>query len=223
MKSFPSHQQLYTLAIIALITLNLPSLHARPIVGRTDTFADGTTQGWGGSYPGYTPHPITVSTGGPAGPNDSYLQISTDGFHLATRNQNRAWTGDYLSVGVKAITMDLKQLTGTNNIRLRLALLGPGGMFTTTERTPSLLAQDDWTTHIFSLQAADLVHVSGGTGILTDTLQTVTKILIRHDSSVPSPPGTHPPHVRAAVGIDNISAVLRDYDAGWTFGNRSVA
>jgi len=148
------------------------------------------------------------------------MEISTAGFHLATRNQSRAWTGNYLCAGVKAISMDLIHQGGNADIRLRVSLFGPGGMFSSIDRTPPLGDQLDWTRHSFGLTARDLVHVSGGTGRLEDTLRQVTKLLIRHDAPTPSAPGTHPPHVTASVGIDNITAVLRDYDVAWTLGNQ---
>jgi len=209
--------------VTVFLACALPSAVGLPVVGRSDSFDDGTTQGWGGSFSGFTPLPMYVPAGGPAGPNDGFMEISTNGFHLATRNQSRAWTGDYLSVGVKAISLDLIHLSGNTDLRLRVSLFGPGGTFATTERTPPLGDQADWTRHTFGLTAQDLVHVSGGTGQLEDTLSQVTRVLIRHDRATPSPSGSHPPHVRASVGIDNITAILRDYDVAWTFGNRGIA
>lgn len=64
------------------------------------------------------------------------------------------------------------------------------------------------------------MYVSGGTGILEDTLGKVETLLIRHDAENPAPPGMHPPHIKATVGIDNIKAVLREYDVAWEFGSR---
>lgn len=209
------------LAILCAISC-LSSAWALPVVGRTDTFENGTTQGWGGSYSVLTPLPSNITTGGPAGPNDSYLEIRTNGFHLATKNESRAWTGDYLSVGVKAISMDLKRLEGNTDIFLRLALFGPGGMFATKARTRPLNDRGGWVRHTFELGMQDLIHVADGTGVREDTLGNVTKILIRHDWVNPGPPGSHPPHVTAAVGIDNIHAVLREYDVAWIFGNKGT-
>lgn len=188
-----------------------------PVVGRVDTFDNGTTQGWTGSYSTLTPLPMRIPGGGPAGPNDPYMEISTDGFHLATRNTSRAWTGDYLSVGVKALSMDLNLLSGNSDVRMRVALFGPGGMFTTALRTEPLNEHTGWFQYTFGLGIFDMVHVAGGTGVLEDTLRDVTKVLIRHDAPIPAQPGRHPPHIRAAVGIDNIRAVLREYDAAWEF------
>ena len=195
---------------------------ALQVIGRIDTFENGTTQGWSGRYFDLTPLPMNIPGGGPAGPNDSYMEISTNGFHLATRNTSRAWTGDFDVVGVKAISMDLTQLGGNSDVRLRLALFGPGGMFTTAARTDPLNERVGWSNHTFHLGMHDMVHVSGGTGSLADTLGQVTTVLIRHDSATPSVPGRHPPHIRAAVGIDNITAVLRDYDVSWEFGNQGT-
>jgi len=193
---------------------------ALPVVGRVDTFENGTTQGWGGSYSTLTPLPMNITGGGPAGPNDNYLEISTNGFHLATRNQSRAWTGNYQLAGVKALSMDLIQLGGNADVRLRLALFGPGGMFATAERTGPLNERAGWMHHTFHLGIQDLVHVSGGTGVLADTLSRVETVLIRHDAAIPALPGHHPPHITATAGIDNIRAVLRDYDAAWELGTR---
>ncbi len=209
-------------SLLFCVAVMLAPAWGLPVVGRVDTFENGTAQGWGGKYSTLTPLPMNIPSGGPAGPNDSYMEISTDGFHLATRNQSRAWTGDFYSVGVKAISVDLIQLDGNSDVRLRLALFGPGGMFATVERTRPLNERQGWFNHTFHLGIHDLVHVSGGTGYLEDTLRDVTTVLIRHDSATPSPPGTHPPHIRAAVGIDNITAVLRDFDAAWEFGNRGT-
>ncbi len=65
-----------------------------------------------------------------------------------------------------------------------------------------------WNTYTFGLTASDLVHVSGGTINLSDTLSTVNRIQIRHDyDAPPTPPGSHPEHVHGTLGIDNIHAL----------------
>jgi len=55
--------------------------------------------------------------------------------------------------------------------------------------------------------SSDLVHVNGGTGQLDDTMSDVSTLLIRHDSLIPTPQAGHPPHVTAAMGVDNIDAI----------------
>lgn len=215
-----------TTTIIGVIIVSLAVVFTLawglPVVGRVDTFDNGTTQGWGGSYSTLTPLPMHIPGGGPAGPNDPYMEISTNRFHLATRNMSRAWTGDYLSVGVKAISMDLNHLRGNSDVRLRLMLFGPGGTFATALRTEPLNEHQGWFRHTFHLGIFDMIHVAGGTGVLEDTLSNVTTVLVRHDAAIPAPPGQHPPHIRAAVGIDNIQAVLREYDVAWEFDSQDT-
>ena len=191
---------------LCLLLVWTSSLAAVPIVGEvTNTFSDGTTGEWEGRFFGFTPGPMVVDGGGPAGPNDTFLEFSTNNFHLAMRNDGPAWTGDYLAAGVEAIGLDLIQLSGDVDVQLQLSLHGPGGMFVCKERTPVLL-KEGWMHHVFSLHPDDMAHVARGTGNLEDTLRSVGRILIRHDNATPSPPGFHPPHIVASVGVDNIAA-----------------
>ena len=45
--------------------------------------------------------------------------------------------------------MDLTQLRGNADVRLRLALFGPGGMFATVERTRPLNERPGWMRHLY--------------------------------------------------------------------------
>ena len=184
------------------------TMTARAIVtDQIDDFQDGTTQGWtGGSLSPVAP----IASGGPAGVGDRYLQASTAIFHLATKNKLQ-WTGDYLAAGVVAIEMDLNSF-GPTDLTVRILIFGPGGTYASTALTP-LPTGGGWGHYVFSLAAADLVHVTGsfkvpdGTGVLADTLANVNTLLIRHDRLIPTIPGYHPPHVAATLGIDNVHAV----------------
>lgn len=166
--------------------------------GQIDTFENGTTMNWGG---GASP----VNAGG-------FLQISRPEnapFHLATRNSAQ-WTGDYLAAGVHSIGMDLNYLGGPNSIRVRLMLWGDGGVW--ASRFTQFVSAGGWNPHVFGLSAADLQLVRadqnlGETGILSDTLSNVTRLQIRHDYNTPTPPGSHPEHIAATLGLDNIQAI----------------
>ena len=205
------------------------------VVGRVDNIQDGSTQGWSSN----AGHDI-IPGGGPAGQGDNYLQIyrptssAPYPFHLGTKNTS-TWTGDYISAGVQAITMDVNAIsitTGPANLSLRIVLFGPGGAFSTKE--PVTVSPGDGWQHVeFGLTRSDLVKVPGAgtdyfvfppeTNDLTETLRQVETLLIRHDSTPdPTPIGQHPEHILAALGIDNITAVLGpapSYDMTWTFGN----
>lgn len=205
------------------------------VIGRIDDFEDGTMQGWsGGAQHEY------VSGGGPAGATDGYLELTRPTptepypFHIGTKNST-TWAGDYLAAGIKAIEMDVNVVSvsfGPDNLSFRIVLFGPGGAFSTREPVP-VITGGGWQRIRFGLTRSDLVHLfAAGSGYtdpgldiddLTDTLHHVDILLIRHDSAPsPSLPGTHPEHVLASFGIDNITAVLGlapTYDVAWTFGN----
>jgi hypothetical protein len=177
------------------------------VPGQVDDFQiPGSAMGWEGGHPRFSPPPAQVPTGGPAGPGDGYLQISTSGFHLGTRNEQQ-WKGDYLAARVEAIQLDAKHIDpSSDELRLRILILGPGGTFASINRTDPI-AGDSWQSYVFGVTAADLTHVEGGTGILDDTLADVQKLLIRHDRETPRPPGSHPPHIAATLGLDNITVI----------------
>ena len=183
--------------------------------GQVDDFQTGATLGWGG---GQGDPPSVVPSGGPAGPADSYLRITTPEvpFHLGTRN-NSQWSGDYLAASITTIEMDLTQIFGSQDILIRIMLIGPGGGFSSNNNIN--ISDATWSHYVFGLTAYDLVYVpaqapgnggDSGTGILSDTLSNVTKLLIRHDPSQhPTPIGGHPQHFYAELGIDNITAGIR--------------
>ena len=63
------------------------------VVGQIDDFEDGTLMNWGGGA-----NPVNIPTGGPAGANDNYLQITADrpsgtASRLAVFNDFQ-WSGD---------------------------------------------------------------------------------------------------------------------------------
>src|SRR5947208_383580 len=100
--------------------LLLPSAGPAQItLGQIDTFENppptSPTLGWtnGGNLGAIPP---TVVAGGPAGPNDHYLQvISNNGFGGSSRMTvfNRAqWLGDYNAAGVNDIDLDFMAPAG---------------------------------------------------------------------------------------------------------------
>ena len=183
--------------------------------GQIDEFEiDANSLNWvGGKQPAFSPEPNQVPDGGPNGVGDGYLQISVSGYHLGTYNTEQ-WSGDYITAGINGIAMDVNRTAGPSDVSLRILLFGPGGTWASTNLAPTLTGSG-WQHIVFSLKAADMTHVTGsaqvpdGTGVLQDTLAGVTKLLIRHDSVVPTVPGHHPPHITATLGIDNIVGYCR--------------
>lgn len=205
------------------------------VVGRIDDFEDGTLQGWSGGA-----QHENIPGGGPTGATDGYLELTRPTptepypFHIGTKNST-TWAGDYVAAGIKAVEMDVNVVSvsfGPNNLSFRIVLFGPGGAFSSREPVP-VVTGGGWQRIKFGLTRSELVHLfAAGSGYpdpgldidnLTDTLRHVDILLIRHDSAPsPSIPGTHPEHVLATIGIDNITAVrgpAPTYDVAWTFGN----
>jgi hypothetical protein len=177
----------------------LPSAGWSITAGQVDTFIDGTTQNWAGGA-----SPTNISTGGPAGAGDPYLRISTVGGGLAARNDVQ-WAGDYLSAGVTAVSMEMRN-EGSTDLSMRVVLFNsPGGDFTSTSAV-LLPADHEWHHLVFGLTAADLTHVGGGSGNLNDTLGNVVRLLFRHQAGPPSG-ASAPTPVTGILGVDNITAV----------------
>ena len=119
--------------------------------------------------------------------------------------------------------MDLRNLSGSTDLRIRVLLFGPGGTFAThSVALPALEGAAAWAHHAFSLRPTDLLHVAGGTADVTTTLRHVTTVLIRHDLVVPTPPGFNPPDITATLGLDNIEAVLGNLEGQLRFDARGT-
>ena len=165
-----------------------------------DTFGSGTTENWDGGLQAGGTGPVNTPTSGPDG--GAFLTISHSGFHVGTKNAAQ-WAGNYLAASLTALRMDLKHQSG-DSLDIRIVLFGSGGMWASA----GLQTVDaTWKTYEFGLTSADLVYVGGGSGVLDDTLGGVSTLLIRHDRLIPTPQRGHPPHVTAALGIDNIHAI----------------
>jgi len=192
----------YLIFIIPLGIIASSVLPADAIVAnQQDDFEDGTTQGWISGVPNPNP-PANIPNGGPTGVGDNYLQITSNGqsgpggkpvsFNISQ------WTGDYVSAGVIAITVDLNNF-GNTPLEIRLRVSGPGGDFVSVN-SASLSASSGWQTVTFQLGAADL---TGGAD-LTSTLSSVSRLWIFHNAIA----SFHGPSLVATLGADNIVAGL---------------
>ena len=167
--------------------------------GQLDDFEDETEMSWGSGGPNPTP-PTAITSGGPTGLDDAYLQITSSGTSGAGGKMagfNTAhWTGDYIAEGVKSIPMDVNNLSGPD-LYLRVKLDGPGGNFYSIN--PIMLpAGSGWQSIVFPIEAADL---TGGADV-NATLSDVTALWIY------SNPNTGFPGLptNSVVGVDNILA-----------------
>lgn len=206
-----------------LSLLLLASGAARAIgVDQVDTFTGGTLQGWEMGVNAVTAsHMTNIADGGPAGAGDNFLQVVSDGTGVAggrlTFFNRLQWTGDYTTAGVTAVAMDLKNISSSEALNLRLAVNGGfldagsnfiGGVFATSASL-SLDSGSGWTRVLFSLTPGDLVSVSGGIGGNTtgnDVQATLANVLELRLLNSATPDWNGLP-VTAALGVDNIQAV----------------
>jgi hypothetical protein len=203
--------------VAALAWLPASAARGSPIVGQVDTFEDGTTQGWLINLLGMNPPPpealpANISTGGPGGADDNYLQLTSlggtgAGSRLSVLNLDARWTGDYLAAGINAITMDLINL-GINDLALRLVFedptVGPPTNVAFSTDAVLLPAGGGWTRVTFLIDPGSL---TAGLGDITAALTGTTAIRLYHSPTPNFPNPVFPiPAVVAQLGVDNIRA-----------------
>jgi hypothetical protein len=187
-------------------------------VGQRDDFEDGTTANWvvglfGATHPA---PPQNMATGGPAGVDDNFLQLTAlggvgPGSRLAVIN-NLQWTGDYTAAGGGAISLDVNNL-GATDLMLRLQLSGPASLTNVAVTTAAVTvpAGSGWLAVSFPIDAAALTTIAGSAAtLLTD----VAEVRLIHNPN----PTASPPPVTASLGVDNItlqSGGVADAVQGW--------
>jgi hypothetical protein len=191
----------HVVAVLSIF-LGLASGSARATVtpGLTDTFQDGSTDGWatGSASP---VAPVNVGSGGPGGAGDRYLSISaTGGAGPGSRLvafSGPQWGGDYVAAGVTGIRMQVNNLGNTD---LSLRLYFEGTSFNTAFSADAVLvhAHSGWIPILFSTQSGAL---AGGAGVLSD----VAQFRLYHSVFAGAPSGGAP--IAATLGIDNVSAI----------------
>lgn len=199
-------------ALICAACLLAPS-HAGAIPITPDTFEDETTMGW--HVPGPSPvPPVTITTGGPTGLGDAYLQLTAIGVpgpggRLAVLNESQ-WSGDYLAAGITSITMDVNNF-GPDELALRLLfenfgpLPGPPTDLALTLASVLVPANSGWISVVFDLSPANL---SALLGTVSGALGDVDTLRIFHNPDPTFPgPNVGIPLVTAQLGVDNINAV----------------
>ena len=172
-------------------------------LGQVDDFEDGTTAGWSVGTPSPNP-PTNVTSDGPAGVDDSFLRLTSigsggPGSRLISFNRNQ-WTGDYITTGVAAIALDLRN-SGTSPLKIRVSLQGSNsGRFSSI--TPiELAAGADWANYTLPIGPSDLSAL--GSGVYSDVLSNVAEMRILSSPS----PNFIGEAINAVLDVDNITAV----------------
>jgi hypothetical protein len=189
-----------------------PAAAADPIVGQVDNFEDGTTQGWRinllgmGSPPANT-LPANIPTGGPAGLNDNFLLLTSNGSQgaggrLVALTLDPRWTGDYVAAGVNAITMDVNNLGATSlALRMLFESVGPMGPTDVAASAGAVIVPpgSGWTRVTFPIAPDDLTALMGSVGAAL-TRANVVRLFHGPAAAFPGPASA------AQLGVDNITA-----------------
>lgn len=179
-------------------------------LNQVDDFQSGTIAAWTNGPPGADP--VNVSSGGPAGAGDRFLQVTSTGVSGAGGRMvvfNRTqWLGNFNLTGAKAIEMDLKNLSPVPapQLSMRIAFkqttaMGSGGYATSTAF--ALPADGAWHRAVFKLSGSDMVGINAGALTLANLLNNPGEMRIL-DSAVPALDGDL---ISAMLGIDNIRLV----------------
>jgi hypothetical protein len=174
---------------------------------QVDTFENGTLEGWGGGA-----SPTNIPTGGPDGAGDAYLQITSTGTggpgsKPAAVNGGgppSPWSGDYSGLGVRAITLDMRNDVTSEPLEMRLALFASLESSRWTSSTAEMVPNDgNWHSYRFYISESELTQVLG-TISYNQLLSDIGQIMVRHDPDTPSPGGET---AFAILGLDNIRLV----------------
>ena len=190
--------------VAAIVGAVAPAAGATPAPNQVNTFQAGNVAAW--TNGDRITDPAIVAAGGPAGASDAFLRVTANGgggpgSKLITFNQSAAWSGNFTTAGVNAISMDLKNFN-TFPLSMRIGLEETGGTWYVLNPAFTLPADNAWHTATFNLAAANFSTVTGGTPLATG-LTRVREFRILHNPSVDYRGAA----VSASFGVDNIRAV----------------
>ena len=202
----------YFSGLVGLLLLGIVTpVLATPVA--IDDFQDGSTMGWVVGDPGHPSPPVNVSTGGPGGVGDAFLQLTANGgdgpgSRLSALNLSQ-WSGDFIGAGITSIAMDVNNF-GPEDLVLRLLFVnfpvaGPPTDVAWTLAPISVPAGSGWASVVFDLSSANLFAPFG---TVAGALGDVNEFRIFHNP-VPAfgGPMVGSAPVDAVLGVDNIQAV----------------
>ncbi|MDQ6859987.1 MAG: PEP-CTERM sorting domain-containing protein [Verrucomicrobiota bacterium] len=194
------------LLIAGLTVALVASAHAITL-GQLDNFESTTLQGWGNGGIGGSPVP-TVTSGGPGGAADHFLQIASDssgaGSRLTVFNRSQ-WLGNYIAFGVTAIEVDLRNSSNvTLSIRLAFKTSLAMGAPAYLTQAAILAPNSGWQHFTFSLAPANMIGVLGPPSYSALFSGGMTEVRFINEAGAFNATGDI---VTAQLGIDNIHAV----------------
>jgi hypothetical protein len=178
---------------------------ATPTINQGNDFEMGTLQGW--TNGAGAPEPVNVAAGGNP---DRFLRVTATGQQgaggrLVSYNRSNRWTGNYKSVNVGAVTIDLKNF-GTTPLSMRVAFHESGDTWYTSNDALLLPADNAWHSAQFNLSAANFTaSIAAGTPTPFDAGMTrVTEFRVLHSADV----DYRADIIASSFGMDNLLAVV---------------
>ena len=200
----------------ALVAVLLTHTAGAISFGQLDTFQDGTTNGWETGQ--FAPAVANISTGGPAGVGDRFIQLTADGSGAGGRLVGfnfTTWAGNYIAAGVTAISIDLRNFSAVD-LTIRFAFQseivqgGPGYL----SQAMFLPANSGWQRFTIAITPGNVTAVNSPTAYNT-FFTNVQWTRIIHAVGTNSLNGDP---VTGQLGIDNIHAIPEPGTAGLAAG-----
>ncbi|HTQ37669.1 MAG TPA: PEP-CTERM sorting domain-containing protein [Pirellulales bacterium] len=162
-----------------------------PVLGQNDDFQSGAGNWQGGGQATHSDASKVISTGGPAGTGDQYLQIDSsigmDDTQAAPRLlaistlPATEWTGDYFDAGVTSVSMWLLNPNPSTTLDMRIAFRDG-----TTNASPAwvttnpvvLQPTSGWQFEVFPIDQADMTPVGSPQGTFAAFMSAVQEFRI---------------------------------------------
>jgi hypothetical protein len=195
------------------------SAFGNPTVGQIDTFQSGAGTWQGGGQITHPDASKVIANGGPMGTGDQYLQIDSS---IGSDDTNAAprllaissipateWTGDFVTPGVTAVSMDLLNPNPSTTLTMRIAFRdgtsnSSPAYVTDNADAISLAPNSGWTQVTFQINSSVMTTV-GSPGDFTTFLENVQEFRIV-DSATATYMGDQFSS-QTYFGVDNIMAV----------------
>jgi hypothetical protein len=209
-------------ALIALAWYCAPA-GAQITFGKLEDFQNQSLDGWGqGPAPNVDPNPsFLVSTGGPAGAGDAFLENPSSGSAGVGGRQvvlnSTNWIGNFTAAGVTRMDVRMANL-GTTALSMRVGIEDQAGARYVSTNAISLAPDGQWHSLSFGLTPDDLSH-DRGVDSAAQALATVSSFRFMSASNA-----TFQGDVMAStLGIDNIHAVPEPGAVGFVAGVMGLA
>ncbi len=189
---------------VALLLVSGASTEAQITLGKLTDFQNQSTNGWGQGPLSPTPSFI-VSTGGPAGAGDAFLENVSSGTSGAGGRQvvlnSLDWIGNFTAAGVTRVNAQMVNL-GQTALSMRIGIEdGNGTRYVSTTAIP-LAADGQWHSLSFGVTPSDL-SLDRGFESPDQALATVTSFRFMSATN----PTFQGDMIASTLGIDNIHAV----------------